>query len=266
MCFEPDSAPPVPRLAGAAISHSDVVLTASDANDFAGFLATPDSPNGVGVVILPDVRGLYRYYEELALRFAERDITAVAIDYFGRSAGVGKRDDDFDFMTHSLETTAEDVQLDIAAAVAFLRSDAGGSCRSVFTLGFCFGGRHSWLATAEGYELAGAIGFYGMPSDRDRPPFMESSGRLGPTQRADELKSPILALMAGDDAELGILPEDIEEFDSALARAGVDHEVVTYPGTPHSFFDRLYEEYADESADCWDRVQTFIERYSGVVA
>ena len=46
-------------------------------------------------MILPDVRGLYRFYEELALRFAERGYAAVAIDYFGRTAGVGKRDEEF---------------------------------------------------------------------------------------------------------------------------------------------------------------------------
>ena len=42
------------------------------------------------MVILPDVRGLYRFYEELALRFAERGIAAVAFDYFGRTGGRGK--------------------------------------------------------------------------------------------------------------------------------------------------------------------------------
>jgi carboxymethylenebutenolidase len=61
----------------------------------AAFAASPDYASGIGVVILPDVRGLYRFYEELALRFAERGHNAVAIDYFGRTAGVGKRDEDF---------------------------------------------------------------------------------------------------------------------------------------------------------------------------
>ena len=53
----------------------------------------------------PDVRGLYRFYEELALRFAERGYAAVAIDYFGRTAGVGKRDDDFPYTEHVAQTT-----------------------------------------------------------------------------------------------------------------------------------------------------------------
>src|SRR6266487_1284202 len=91
MCFDLDSLPPVPRIAGAAVSHNDIELEAADGNRFAAFEATPEEPNGIGIVILPDVRGLYRFYEEVALRFAERGFDAVAIDYFGRTAGAAKR-------------------------------------------------------------------------------------------------------------------------------------------------------------------------------
>ena len=107
---------------GAAVSHEDLVLEAADGNSFAAFAATPDEPGEVGVVILPDVRGLYRFYEELALRFAERGIAAVAFDYFGRTAGAAKRDDDFEYMEHVEQTTPEGVQADVAAAVEHLRS------------------------------------------------------------------------------------------------------------------------------------------------
>ena len=72
MCFELDSVPPIPVIRGAAVSHEDLVLEARDGNRFAAFAAVPDDPAEVGVVILPDVRGLYRFYEELALRFAEQ--------------------------------------------------------------------------------------------------------------------------------------------------------------------------------------------------
>src|SRR5918999_3229562 len=146
MCFELDSLPPVPAISGAAVSHRDVVLRAADGTELAAFVAAPDEPTGTGVVVLPDVRGLYRFYEELALRFAERGYHAVAIDYFGRTAGVGKRGDEFPFREHVEQTTAAGIQADVAAAVAHLRSPEGGSCRDVFTVGFCFGGRHSWLA------------------------------------------------------------------------------------------------------------------------
>jgi carboxymethylenebutenolidase len=247
MCFELDSLPPIPPISGASVSHDDLVLESRDGNRFAAFLATPAEPKGIGVLILPDVRGLYRFYEELALRFAERGYTAIAIDYFGRTAGVGKRDDGFPYMEHVARTTPEGIQADVAAAVARLRAEG---CRSVFTIGFCFGGRQSWLAAAEGHGLAGAIGFYGMPGERDGVP--------GPTQRAAEIDAPILALQAGDDQH--ITPEHNAGFEEALAAAGVEHELVTYEGAPHSFFDRRHEEFAEASADAWERVLGFLDR------
>jgi carboxymethylenebutenolidase len=252
MCHEPDSSPPIPRIYGAAVSYEDLVLEASDGNRFAAFAASPDKPSSVGITILPDIRGLYRFYEELALRFAERGYNAVAVDYFGRTAGVSKRGDDFECMPHVEQTTEEGVQADTRAAADWLRN--GGS-RSVFTVGFCFGGRKAWLAAGYGHGLAGAIGFYGRPG-------RGQDGSPGPTQRANELAAPILALMGGDDP--GIPVEDAEEFDRALDDAGVAHEVVVYPGAPHSFFDRKHEEFADASADAWDRVLAFVERYGRV--
>jgi len=248
MCFELDSLPPVPRIAGAAVSHDDLELEADDGNRFAAFEATPDEPNGIGVVILPDVRGLYRFYEELALRFAERGFDALAIDYFGRTEGTAKRRDDFDYSPHVAQTTQEGIQADVRAAVEHLRPRS----RAIFTVGFCFGGRNSWLSAASGHGLAGAVGFYGNPGERDGVP--------GPAQRAAELAAPVLALQAGDDQN--ITAELNEAFERALTDAGVEHELVTYEGAPHSFFDRRYEEFAAASEDAWRRVLEFLDRHA----
>src|SRR4051794_2313466 len=161
MCFDLDSAPPVPHIAGAAVSHEDLVLAAADGNRFAAFLALPEEQPKAGVVMLPDVRGLYRFYEELALRFAERGYAALALDYFGRTAGTAKRDDDFEYMPHVDETTDDGVQADTRAAVEHLR---GLGVASVFTAGFCFGGRASLGAAAAGHGPARAVGFYRSPA------------------------------------------------------------------------------------------------------
>ena len=249
MCFELDSLPPIRAISGAAVSHDDLVLEASDGTRLAAFLATPEEPTETGVVILPDVRGLYRFYEELALRFAERGYAALAIDYFGRTAGVEKRRDDFEYTEHVAQTTPEGIRADVAAAVERLR-ELG--CRSVFTVGFCFGGRTSWLAAADGHDLAGAIGFYGMPAERDAQP--------GPIQRAGDIEAPVLALQAGDDQH--ITADHNKALEQALEAAGVEHELVTYEGAPHSFFDRRHEEFAEASEDAWRRVLAFLERHS----
>jgi carboxymethylenebutenolidase len=250
MCFELDSLPPIPAVSGAAVEHRDLELESADGTRFAAFAALPDQSTGRGVVVLPDVRGLYRFYEELALRFAERGIAGVAIDYFGRTAGVGKRGDDFPYREHVAQTTPERVQADVGAAVEYLRSAEGGSVSAVFTVGFCFGGRHSWLAAAGGHGLAGAIGFYGRPG-------LGADGSPGPAQRASELAAPILGLMGG--ADEGIPASDVAAFERALADAGVEHELVSYDGAPHSFFDRRYEEHAEASQDAWRKVLEFIE-------
>ena len=237
MCFDLDSAPPIPPLAGAAVDHEELVLEAADGNRFAAFAARPEESSRTGVVVLPDVRGLYRFYEEVALRLAERGHAAVAIDYFGRTAGVSTRDESFEYRSHVDQTTEQGVQADVAAAVAWLR-DRGA--RSLFTLGFCFGGRNSWLATAHGHELAGAIGFYGRP----------------PEGRAAEFRAPILALQAGADGH--ILPEQNAAFEAELAAAGVPHELVVFDGAPHSFFDKKQEEFAAASEQAWERVLAFV--------
>jgi len=246
MCFDIDSEPPVPRLAGAAVSHDDLVLTSADGTEFAAFRATPDEAGTAGVVIYPDVRGLYRFYEELALRFAERGYASVAFDYFGRSAGTGKRDDDFDYPPHVDQTTDDGVQADAAASIAALR-ELG--CSSIVSVGFCFGGRASWVGAASGLGLAGAVGFYGSPT-RER-------GGASAVQRAAQIECPILALQAGDDKN--ITASDNAAFERALTGAGVQHEIVTFDGAPHSFFDRKQAEFADASEDAWRRTLAFIE-------
>ena len=250
MCFELDSSPPIPVIKGAAVSHEDLTLEATDGNRFAAFAATPDEPTEIGIVILPDVRGLYRFYEELALRFAERDMSAIAFDYFGRTAGVEKRGEDFEYMPHVDQTTTKTVQADVRAAAEHLRAQG---CTRIFSVGFCFGGRQSWLAAADNPGLAGAVGFYGRPGEgRDGTP--------GPAQRAGEIKAPILALQAGADQH--ITADDNGAFEAALEAAGVEHELHTYDGAPHSFFDRKQEEFAAASDDAWAKVLAFIAAHS----
>ena len=122
----------------------------------------------------------------------------------------------------------------------------------MFTVGFCFGGRHSWLAAAADHGLSRRGRLL-------RPARRGQDGTPGPTQLADRMEAPILALQAGDDQN--ITAEDNAAFEKALTEAGVEHEVVTYEGAPHSFFDRKQEDFAEASADAWQRTLDFIEAH-----
>jgi len=250
MCFDVDSEPPIPRIsgAGAAVSHDDLVLESADGTRFAAFRALPEAGSAAGgeistgVVILPDVRGLYRFYEELALRFAERGHAAIAFDYFGRTAGVEKRPNEWDFWPLVEQLTLEQAMEDTGACIRHLLEQG---CTSVFTVGFCMGGSYSWAATAFHHELDGAVGFYGRPSRA--LPFVA------------EMRAPILALQGG--ADQAISHEDNLEFEQALREAGKDYELIEFEGAPHSFFDRKQEEFQQASDEAWRRTLEFIDAH-----
>ena len=201
-------------------------------------------------MILPDVRGLHPFYKDLAVRFAEIGVHATAIDYFGRTAGVGERGDDFDFMSHVKQTTPENIALDVAAGVEYIRSAAGGSATRVYSVGFCFGGRASFNQAARDQGLDGVIGFYGRVQAAD------ANDTNAPVSLAPTYTCSVLGLFGG--ADHGIPPEDVEAFRAALDGAGVPNEVVVYDGAPHSFFDRSFDEHKAACDDAWTRILGFV--------
>lgn len=249
MCVPPDSVPPVPRIEGASTDSRSLIIEAEDGNRFDAFEAFPETPTDTAVIVLPDVRGLFPFYEDLASRFGEVGHHGLAIDYFGRTAGTGERDEDFDFMAHVRQMTHSALSIDVRAAVDHLRRDRPE--RKIVTVGFCLGGSNSWYQAANGHGLVGAVGFYGNPA-RDLPP-----GAGSVIDRVPAMECSILALMAGEDQS--ITPDMVSAFERALEQHHVPHEVVTYEGAPHSFFDRRYEEHAGAAADAWRRVLTFID-------
>src|SRR5688572_18804395 len=88
MCHDHDSRPPAPPRRGDVAERGVLTLTSADGTEFSAAYAAPATPPRVGVVVLPDIRGLHPYYVALAERFAEAGLAAVAIDWFGRTAGV----------------------------------------------------------------------------------------------------------------------------------------------------------------------------------
>jgi len=250
MCYDTDARPPLPPIRGAAADAGELTLTSADGTPVPAFAARAERPGGPGIVILPDVRGLHPFYEELALRFAEAGVHAVAIDYFARTAGPWPRGRDFDFRPHVALTRHATLNADAGAAAAHLRSAAGGAADRIYTVGFCFGGRISSLQAAAGHGLAGVISFYGSPVGEHR------AGLPAPVDEAPRFECRVLALYGGDDP--GIPPEEVTAYDRALDAAGVERRTVVYPGAPHSFFDRAAAEHAAASEDAWREVLGFM--------
>lgn len=257
MCFDFDARPPAPPedlllapIAGGAGAEV-LELTSADGTRFSAALAEANGDRKAGVLIFPDVRGLYPFYSELAERFAQAGHHAIALDYFGRTAGLGPRDEEFEYMPHVQKLTVPGVQEDGAAAIATLRERTGAE--SIATVGFCLGGFQSFLAGADMPELAAVIGFYGVLTG-------SRFGVAGPLERAADIRVPVLGLFGGKDQAIPV--EQVEEFDAKLGEAGLDHEIHVYPGAPHSFFDRRYEEHAEACEDAWRRMLGFLDKHA----
>ncbi|MEV7357716.1 dienelactone hydrolase family protein [Kitasatospora sp. NPDC091276] len=252
MCYDPDAAPPAVTPALWPLAEATALtLTSADGTEFAAFLARPEVATGVGVLVLPDNKGLSGFYRQTAARLAEQGHPALVVDYYGRTAGADPESRPKEFgdlpglLRHLLALTPEGLDADLAAGLARLRASGPAE---VVALGFCFGGRQAFRAAAPRFGLAGAVGFYGYPD--------AINGSPGPTQLAADLSAPILAFWGGADEH--IPPTAVDAFDAALTAAGNPHEFVTYPGAPHNFFELSAVEYSDAARDSWRRLQGFL--------
>lgn len=245
MCFAPDATPPPLPSGRSPLSGEDLTLTSSDGAQVLAYRARPEQPNGRAVVVLPDVRGLFDFYKNLAGAFAAEGFDAMAIDYFARSTEDANRTEDFDPWPHVRATTVPGVQADVAAAKEELGSDA------TYAVGFCFGGAHAYCLSATDLGFAGVVGFYGKP-------YNESNSALSAIEMTDRMTVPVLGLFGGGDSS--IPPDIVEAFGAELSASGVQHDLHVYPRAPHSFFDRSSAEWEDACQDAWRRTLEFMSR------
>lgn len=253
MCFDPLATPP--PLPAEVITHdltSEELVLGSGSARFRAYLSLASEPSHTAVVVLPDVRGLFGYYEHLTASFAAAGHPAITLDYFGRTAGLFARPNDFEFTPHIKATSPGQIRGDVAICIAALRERA--EIDHVVTVGFCFGGSQSYLATTDPtLGLSGAVAFYGG---------LDPS-RLGvypsPAAEADSMHGPIFAIFGGADPSI---PSELrDEFDRALTEARVEHEFIVYPDAPHSFFDRSHNDHHAECDDAWRHTLRFLAAF-----
>lgn len=247
MCYEDGDLPPFPPIRGGADAFGEFSLVARDGVASNAFFAHPATPSHRGVVILPDFRGLSEFYKELAIRFAEAGVHAVTIDYYTREIGRDDRPvDDREFYSAMLQKTDKNaVDLEVAAAVEWLRALPGVEIDSVFTVGFCCGGSFSWRQAARAEQLAGHVSFYGVPD-------------LVGDELVAKMRGPILMIIAGKD----FTPvESVEALAEHVRGGGETVETHTYADAPHGFFSRSGE-FDGDCDDAWRRVLDFFERHA----
>ncbi len=223
-----------------------------------GALYLPEmGPPAPGVVVIPDVRGLYEHFHDIARRLAASGYAALAVDLYSRGEvpDISTPQTTFKFIAELPDTR---VIADLQAAIDFLAGHAQVTDRIGMT-GFCMGGKLTWLAAANCRGLSSAAAWYGMlRSDQ-----IDANNPEHPIDAVERLSCPVLGLFGAEDPFIPL--DQVADLESRAAEHGLDVEVVVYPGAGHAFANSSRPEgYREEAAeDAWRRVFSLFERTLG---
>ena len=214
--------------------------------------AIPAQPKGA-VVVVQEAFGVNGHIQDVTRRFADAGYHAVAPALFHRTGSPELGYDDFSkVMPHMQAVTDEKILADVDAAITHLAA-AGWGTPQIGIVGFCMGGRVTFLvATAR--PLGAAVGFYGGGIVTSRFPQFPAL-----IDRAGDLKAPWLGLFGDDDASIPV--DDVERLRNELGGSGtpVPHDIVRYAGAGHGFHCDQRESYdAAASTDAWARTLAWL--------
>lgn len=211
----------------------------------------PDAAQAPGVVVMMHGPGLDRFIADRVQALARAGYAAAAPDLYHRQP-----DDDVDTMTRVGRLRDDEIVADIDAAVAHLRAVARPRVTELAVLGFCMGGRNTYLAAGARPALwRAAVVFYG---GNIMKPF--GDGRA-PFELTAQIACPVLGLFGLDDTNPS--PADVDRIDAELTRHGKPHEFHRYAGAGHAFlnFSNAERYRPEQAAQAWQLALDFLGRH-----
>ncbi|MCS7002766.1 MAG: dienelactone hydrolase family protein [Dehalococcoidia bacterium] len=210
--------------------HAQMVEFPVNGGTATGYLVAPDSPGTKpGVVVIQEWWGLNDHIKDVARRFAEEGFVAIAPDhYHGRVA-----EEPTDAMKLAMEIDYDKVVAEVSGAMTTLRNR--GDVGKIGVVGFCMGGRITFLTACRNRGVGAAVVFY---------------GRAPAEEELRNIEAPVLALYAEDDPNITPLAPQVS---AQMAAAGKNFTYHVYPGTRHGFFndDRPSTYHPEAAADAW---------------
>jgi carboxymethylenebutenolidase len=204
-----------------------------------------------------EIFGLHEYIKDVTRRLAKAGAFAIAPDYYFRKG------EDLTKITEPpklmpIVNAKPDAELfsDLDATVAWAKSQGGDTDR-LGVMGFCRGGRTVWEYAAHSGNLKAGVAFYGSLVD---PEAQKAIWPKSPTERASEVKAPVLGLYG--EADQGIPVAQVEAIKAALQAAGKTAEFKIYAGAPHGFHADYRASYRKEAAeDAWNQMIAWFKKY-----
>ena len=216
---------------GFEIETTHITLPTSDGTTVPAYVARPaeGKGNGRGLLVYQEAFGVNEHIRDVTERFARVGYTAIAPALFHRTDPTFESGyDDFSkVMPHMSALTTEGLTADIQAAYNWLTSPEGGSQTKIGAVGYCLGGRVSFLTDLV-VPVKAAVSYYGggIAPNPER-------GQAGLLDRVADLHAPILLIWGGKDAHLG--PDKTRAIDDALVAAGKSHATITFSEADHGF-------------------------------
>ena len=212
-----------------------------DGSHAPGYLATPSSGKGPGLVVIQEWWGLNNQIKKTADRYAEQGFRALVPDlYRGK---VAADPDEANHMMTGLDWGRATHQ-DLRGAVKYLKSNGA----KAGVLGFCMGGALTILAGVHVPEVDALVCFYGIP----------------PAEAADpaKIKAPLIGFFATQDDWCS--PSAVKDLEQKLQSGGVNYELHNY-NAQHAFFNESRPEVYDAAAatDSWNRSVAFLHANLG---
>lgn len=225
------------------------------------YIARPAGTPGTrrpALLVVQEIFGVNPHIQDVTRRFAANGYVAVAPDIFHRSGhwiSLGY-DQMSEGRSYAVSLTEDLVTGDLKAAFDHLAAQPDVDPERMGVVGYCFGGRMSFVAAARlGDRVKASATYYGGGIVSNQPGY-------APVDRAQQIKCPVIAFYGALDRH--IPREHVERLENALAAAGVDHKVYYYPEADHGFFCDARAAYNPRCAqDAWHRTLWFFGRHLG---
>ncbi|MGO9406137.1 MAG: dienelactone hydrolase family protein [Acidimicrobiales bacterium] len=235
-----------------------VRFTGHGGDEIEAYLAQPLDEGRFGsVVVIHHMPGYDEGMKEITRKFAAHGYLAVCPNLYSREAP-GASPDDAAAVVRALGGVPDDRLVGDVQGAARLLKSLGSSNGRVATIGYCSGGRQSFLAACS-LPLDGAVDCYGAFVVGTPPEGMPL--KVGPiVHLTKDLSCPLLGLFGADDQSPS--PQHVAELEEALKQAGKAYEFHSYEGAGHAFFSADRPSYRPEAAkDGWQRIWEFFGRY-----
>ncbi len=223
-----------------------------------GYAARPAGNGPFPIVLVnEEIFGVHEYIKDVTRRLAKRGYLAVAPEYYARHGDLSKMTDAQQIVGEVISKTPDaEVMADLDAAAKWAAANRGDPAR-LAVLGFCRGGRNTWLYAAHNPALKAAIAFYG-PVGGTPTPIQPATA----TDVAASIHCPLLGLYGGQDQSIPTAA--VQAAQRKAREAGKTVEIVSYPDAPHGFHADYRPSYRPADAeDAWNRALAWLKRYEG---